>query len=296
MNDIHADIVAGLVAELEAGVLPWRKPWSTESGPRGLPVNAVTGRAYSGVNILLLWHAAAEQGFATDRWLTFRQAKAMGGVRKGERGTRIVFAKSFVPEEERRRIGAGEIGEEQARRVWCLRRYCVFNTAQVREPERVEGPTVPASAPEAFIAAVGADIRHGGTEAYYNRTADRVQLPEASRFEGPEQYAATALHELAHWSGHPSRLDRAMCGNPRDEAYALEELVAELAAAFLCAGFRIAPADGQHASYLAYWLDAIRRDARYLFSAARQASAAARFLESRVARTQASAEVLALAA
>ena len=283
MDTIHTEIVEGLVAEMEAGVLPWRKPWSDSEVSRDLPANGATGRPYSGVNILLLWSASTERGYTDHRWVTFNQAKAFGGVRKGERGTRIVFATQFVPQEERRRIAAGETTEERARRVWCLRRYSVFNLAQTRDAAALETVAATTGGPAAFLVATGADIRHGGTNAFYHHLEDFVQLPDPSRFESGNDHAATALHELAHWTGHPTRLDRPFGRAVTDPDYASEELIAELASAFLCSHLGIAQTGGQHASYIAYWLAAIRKDARYLFSAARQASAAAEFLQQRSA-------------
>ena len=283
MNDTHHQIVAEIVAAMEEGVMPWLQTWTAGEAP-GMPKNADTGRAYSGVNILVLWTAASRRRFTCHRWVTFRQSRNVaGGVRKGSRGTRAVFAKQFVPETERQRIAAGEITEGEARRIWCLRQYVVFNLDQVRDvppellaPEGAAGFATDLDA-EAFMKTTGADIRTGGGHAYYRPHDDYVVLPDVSRFSSSEEYYCVAFHELAHWTGHPARLDRGLKADRSERSYAFEELVAELAATFLCAALGVLP-HSRSRDYLGSWLSEIREDPRYLFVAARHASAASEYL------------------
>ena len=279
---IHEEVTDKIVAELERGVAPWVKPW--ESGPGGdcMPRNAATRRAYRGVNVLMLWAAAARGGYPLPRWLTFRQAKELGGfIRKGERATPIVLVKRLAVEDE------SSCEDDRAggtRQVTMLRYFFVFNVAQVEglpshlcvPPEPKERGERHARA-EAFLAAIGAGVRHGGTLACYVPSADCIMLPPFAAFEGPEHYYATRLHETGHWSGHQSRLARDLSGRFGSRAYAAEELVAELVAAFLCAELAI---EGRlrHAEYIGSWLELLRADTKAVFTAASKANEAADYL------------------
>jgi len=281
---LYDDVTAKIIAQLEAGSVPWVRPWGkTKGGPAapGLPRNAVTGRRYSGVNVLLLWAAAFEGGYAGQGWLTFRQALDAGGnVRKGERGTTVVFADRFTPEAEKER--ARQTGED-AKVVPFLKRFTVFNLDQCEgltrlAPEPVSAaPVQPIPRAEALIAASGADFRVGGNEAFYMPGLDRIQVPPQSAFYEPINYYRTCLHELTHWTGHKARLDRDQSGRHGSADYAREELVAEMGSAFLCAALGIVPTV-RHADYLASWLRVLRDDNRAIFRAASQASKAAEFL------------------
>ncbi len=203
-RDIYAETTARIIAELEQGHLPWVQPWgSVGASAPGLPRNALTGRAYSGVNVLFLWGALFEHGFASQSWLTFRQAiEAGGAVRKGERGTTVVYADRFTPETEKERARA--TGED-ARSVPFLKRFTVFNVAQceglrpglARDPEPLpERQIVPVA--EAVIAASGVDFRIGGNRAFYVPSQDYVQVPPQPAFFEQVNYYRTALHELCH--------------------------------------------------------------------------------------------------
>jgi antirestriction protein ArdC len=235
--------------------------------------------------VLILWGAVIEQGFPSQGWLTFRQALEAGGnVRKGERGTTVVYADRFTPEAEKER--AREAGEE-ARAIPFLKRFTVFNVAQCEglrpglAPEPVPLPEreiVPVA--EEVIAASGVDFRVGGTKAFYVPGADYVQVPPQPAFFEQVNYYRTALHELTHATGHPSRLARNQTGAFGSKDYAREELVAEMGAAFLCASLGIVPTV-RHADYLAGWLDVLREDNRAIFRAAGQASKAADWLLAR---------------
>ncbi len=279
---LYAEVTARIIAELEAGRFPWVQPWSSITAAPGLPCNAVTGRRYSGINILLLWGAVIERGYASQGWLTFRQALDAGGsVRKGERGTTVVYADRFTPENERER--ARSDGDDP-RSIPFLKRFTLFNIDQCDGlPERLaaaapplpERETMPVA--EALITATGADFRIGGAKAYYAPGADYVQVPPQPAFHHQIDYYRTALHELGHWTGHHSRLGRDQSHPFGSAEYAREELCAELASAYLCAALGIVPTV-RHADYLASWLEVLRADPRAIFRAASHASRAADYL------------------
>ena len=282
---LYEEVTATIIAQLEAGIFPWVQPWSAAAAGVGLPRNAVTGRPYSGINILILWGAVIEGGYAAQDWLTFRQALAAGGcVRKGERGRTIFYADRFTPKNDRGHEQVGQQTDEAVRTVSFLKRFTVFNVAQCEGlPERFTAepsPTTghePHQAAEELIAACGADFRVGGGEAFYSPIGDYVQVPPQAAFKQPQDYYDVALHELGHWTGHKSRLGRDQTGGHGTPAYAREELCAELSAAFLCATLGVAPSL-RHADYLGYWLAVLRADSRAIFKAASQASKAADFL------------------
>jgi antirestriction protein ArdC len=247
-----------------------------------MPRNAATGRHYSGINVLILWGAVIEHGFPGQSWLTFRQALALGGnVRKGERGTTVVYADRFVPDDEKRR--AHETGEE-AQTIPFLKRFTVFNAAQCDALPEDVAIVAPPPAPgliepqvEALIRATGIDFRIGGNRAFYVPALDYVQVPPPQAYFEPINWHRTALHELGHATGHSSRLGRDMAGSFGSKKYAFEELVAEINAAFCCASLGIVPTV-RHADYIGSWLDVMREDNRAIVRAASQASKAADWL------------------
>lgn len=279
---LYQEVTNRIITELEAGRFPWVQPWDNGACSTGLPRNAASGRAYSGINILLLWGAVIERGYPSQGWLTFRQALDAGGaVRKGEKGVTVVYADRFTPETEKEK--ARETGDA-ARSIAFLKRFTVFNVAQCDGlPERLtaaaahlpEREAVPVA--DALLNATRADIRIGGNKAYYAPAADYVQLPPQPAFRDQINFYRTALHELTHWTGHGARLARDQSGAFGSDAYAREELCAELGSAFLCAALGIVPTV-RHADYLACWLDVLRADPRAIFRAASHASRAADFL------------------
>lgn len=285
VQSLHDNVTNRIIEQLEQGCFPWVQPWASSGGtPLGLPQNAATGRIYSGINILLLWSAAIEQGRPSQRWLTFKQALALGGaVRKGEKGTMVVYADSFVPKAELEKLAAS--GEE-ARRIGFLKRFTVFHVDQCdglpADPDAalLPGRTEPLPHVEAVITATGADIRIGGDMAFYSPSHDFIQVPPQEAYFEPINWFRTKLHELGHWTGHPSRLNRNFSGKRGGEAYAREELVAELASAFLCAELGVAPTV-RHTDYLGAWLDVLKADSRAIFQAASLASKAANFVMGR---------------
>ncbi len=283
-TSLYTDVTNRIIIELEEGRLPWVQPWSAEqlSAPLGLPKNAATGRAYSGINILILWDATAEHIRSTQRWLTFKQAQTLGGtVRKGEKGVTVCYADRFTPKTEIDR--AAEAGE-QPQQVAFLKRYTVFNVDQCdglgddlyADPAPLpEREIIPHA--EAVIAATGADIRMGGAKAFYNPAHDFIAIPPQQAFFDQINFYRTAFHELSHWTGHKSRLDREFSGKFGSESYAREELVAELSTGFICAELGIRPTVC-HADYIGAWLEALREDDKAIFRAASQASKAAEFV------------------
>ncbi|WP_426441601.1 ArdC family protein [Bradyrhizobium genosp. P] len=204
-SSLYDEITSEIIAELEAGYVPWVLPWETAAAGVSLamPRNAATNRQYSGVNVLILWITARKRGFSGQSWLTYRQALALGGyVRKGECGTTVVYADRFVPLEEKRR--AYETGEE-AQAVPFLKRFTIFNTDQCDALPTEIATAAPPLRPgiieptvEALIKATGIDFRIGGSRAFYAPAEDYVQVPPPAAYFEPINWHRTALHELGH--------------------------------------------------------------------------------------------------
>jgi antirestriction protein ArdC len=281
-TSLYQEITDKIVAELEQGRLPWVQPWTGAAAPLGLPKNAATGRAYSGINILILWAAVAERGFTGQRWLTFRQAPKLGAhVKKGEKGATVVYADRFIPYCERTR--AAQAGDEPEA-IPFLKHFTVFNADQCEDlPADLAQSQLPPAEnlilpqAEALIRATGADIRIGGDRAFYVPSADYIQVPPPAAYFEPINWHRTALHELGHWSGAAHRLNRDLSGGFGSPSYASEELVAEMCGAFVCAALAIEPTV-RHADYLASWLEILREDNRAIIRAASAASKAADYL------------------
>ncbi|WP_038900912.1 ArdC family protein [Dickeya dadantii] len=273
-TDIYQTVTDSIIAALEAGVKPWTCPWQRVPGMSGLPSNFATGIAYSGMNIMLLWCSASEQGFGDPRWMTYKQAQAVGGqVRKGEHGTTAIFYTTLEKENE-----DGEIDQ-----IPMLKTFTVFNveqidglplTTEVVSPAEMFEPLPQA---ENLFSRSGARIIEKGQNAFFKPSTDEVWLPERHLFSDAANFYATGLHELVHWSGARARLNREMKGRFGSEGYAFEELIAELGSAFLMADLGIV-GEVQHESYIASWLRALKNDKRYIFKAASAASKAHRYL------------------
>jgi len=285
-TDLYDEVAQRIIAELEAGRLPWVQPWGKDAATSpGLPRNALTGRAYSGINVLILWGAVIEHGWPSQSWLTFRQAIEAGGcVRKGERGRCVVYADRFIPGVERQRA---ERDGEEARAVPFLKRFTVFNVAQC--DGLVDGfgadPVPPPACEivpvaEQVIAASGVTLRVGGNRAFYAPEPDFVQVPPQPAFFDQINFYRTVLHELTHATGHSSRLDRKLTNAFGSKDYAREELVAEIGSAFLCAALGIVPTV-RHADCIGAWLEVLRDDNRAIFRAASASSRAAEWLLAR---------------
>lgn len=289
-RDIYQEVTDRIIAEMEQGVLRWVKPWSRDKAglASGFPVNAISRRPYSGVNVLQLW--GTEQ--ANQTWMTFKQAKEKGGqVRRGEKGTEVFYASSYVPkdqrEEARKAAARGEI--LIVRPIHFLKSYHVFNVSQIdglpddmtgggpelTEPEKIEEG-------ERIARDSGAEIRHGGaiharSDAFYSTAGDYVHMPPHVAFNDPVNYYPVLFHELTHWTGAESRLDREIVNGFGSEKYAFEELVAELGGAFVCARVQIQPIV-RHSDYIGNWLKVLKEDKRAIFRAASLASKAAGYL------------------
>jgi antirestriction protein ArdC len=287
LNDrasLYEEITVKIIGELEAGRLPWVQPWASPAVnvPVGLPKNAATCRPYSGINVLILWSAVIEHGFAVQSWLTFRQALSHGGhVRRGERGTTVVYADRFIPDDVRER--ARESGKEP-RSITFLKRFTVFNAEQCEGlPEGIATGAPPVETnlilpqAEALIQATGADIRIGGDRAYYDVAGDFIRVPPPQAFFEPINWHRTVNHELSHWVGAGHRLNRDLSGSFGSKTYAFEELIAEISGAFVCAALGIVPTVRQ-ADYLGSWLEVLREDNRAIVRAASAASKAADYL------------------
>lgn len=283
-TDLYQSVTDQVIEQMDRGCVPWVQPWGrdTVTAPCALPQNASTGRTYSGINILLLWSAAIETRRTTPYWLTFRQALGLGGhVRKGERGTTVCYADSFIPKAEAKKA---QLTGDDPQRVGFLKRYTVFNADQcdgldARFFEGVtplpDGEIIPRA--ERLIKATGADFRVGGDRAFFVPSEDFIQVPPQPAFHDPINYYRTCFHELGHWTGHESRLDRKLTTSKGSKDYAREELVAEMTSAFVCAAQQIHPTV-RHADYLGAWLDLLKEDTRAIIRAASLASKAADFI------------------
>lgn len=284
-QDVYERITNRIVQELEQGTRPWFKPWSAEHAAgritRPLRFNGVP---YQGINVLMLWGEAVAKGYAAPIWMTFKQALELGGhVRKGEKGSLVVYADRI-----RRTETDADTGEDVDREIPFLKGYTVFCVDQIEDlPAHFYAPAQPRLDPvqridhaESFFAATGADIRHGGNQAYYTAGGDYVQMPPFESFRDAESYYATLAHECTHWTRHPARLEREF-GRKRwgDEGYAMEELVAELGSAFLSADLDLTPEPrADHAAYIASWLKVLKNDKRAILTAASHAQRAADYV------------------
>lgn len=285
MRGTYGQITEQIVSLLHRGVRPWTRPWTVGSDVSVSRPLRANGEPYGGINILLLWSEAFVKGFSNSSWMTYRQASELGGqVRKGEQGTTIFYSSRVD-----RTVSDDETGEERRAPRSFLRAYTVFNVDQIdglsafNAPQAENQPAVDERLRhvEAFIAATGATIGHGGPHAFYAPSVDRITMPELAAFPDQLDYYATLLHELVHWTRHKSRLDRDF-GQTRfgDHAYAMEELVAELGAAFLCADLALTPSvRDDHAAYMSSWLDVLGRDDRAIFNAAAHAQRALEYLQ-----------------
>jgi len=285
-RNLHAEITNQLIAAIEANPDQPSLPWRRMGGGLHLPINTLTGKHYNGINILQLWVSAEQRGYAVPIWGTYRQWAERGcQVRKGERSSLVVFYKDYETDPD-----PEDASDNGKRRV--ARASYVFNADQVdgfTYPEVASplGPIERIAAADKFVWATGAAVRHGGDRAFYQFSTDHIQMPDEGLFTGSdtmarhESYYAVLLHELVHWTGAKHRLAREMGKRFGDAAYAAEELVAEIGAAFLCAELGITQdVRPDHAQYLAQWLGLLKSDSRAAFAAAARASEAVAHLRS----------------
>jgi antirestriction protein ArdC len=282
---VHARITEEILAAIAAGAPKFEMPWHGSGLRRGRPLNAASRIPYRGVNVLALWVAAEKKGYRTGTWATYRQWTALDAqVRKGETGSLIVFFK-----EVERRVQTNDTSEESTENYLVARASWVFNADQVkgwrRPPPTKPNPVEVLARAEAFIQATGADIREGGEMACYLPGPDYIEMPDRKRFTGTttssatEAYYATQLHELTHWTGHKKRLDRDLSARFGENAYAMEELVAELGAAFLCADLGVTNSPRpDHAAYVGNWIRVLGNDPRAIFLASARAGGAVDYL------------------
>ncbi|ODR99523.1 antirestriction protein [Methyloceanibacter methanicus] len=284
-QDIYSRITDQIVRSLEQGIKPWTQPWNAAhaAGPVSRPLR-FNGETYSGINILTLWASAMERSFAAPIWMTFRQAKELGGhVRKGEKGAPVVYANTIVKTDVDEKTG-----DDVDVTIPFMKGYTVFNVEQIEDlpahyyarAESTSNPDERLAHAEAFFAKVGASIQNGGNSAYYRMASDHIQMPSFEAFINAQSYYATLAHESVHWTRHPSRLDRSFEQQRYgDVGYAKEELVAELGASFLCADLGLKLEDRpDHASYIGSWLQVLRSDKRAVFTAAAHAQRAVDYL------------------
>lgn len=279
-RDINAEVTNALVASIEADpgkpIMPWNR-----TGTNEIPSNIASGDEYNGINIINLWVMAQVLGFTTAIWGTFRQWRENGAsVQKGQKSSPVIFYKQVTKE--------NTDSEDVSYRL--LKYFNVFNSDQVDGydppalPDSVE-PVERIAAIDTMVAKTGADVREFGAQAYYSPRKDQITMPDSKRFFDTEtstrsnNYYAVLLHELTHWTGHPSRCDRDLRSRFGDQAYAMEELVAEIGSAFFCArlGMSSTPRE-DHAQYLANWLSVLKDDKKAIFTAAAKAQAAIDFV------------------
>jgi len=284
-QDVHTRITNQIVSHLEKGVRSWVRPWNAEhaAGRITRPLRH-NGKPYSGINVLSLWASAMAQNFAAPIWMTFKQASELEAhIRKGEKGSLVVYADSITRKETDEKTG-----DEIDREIPFLKGYTVFNVEQIEglpehyysKPEPKYSAIERIDRAELFFAATRAEIRYGGGRAFYAQEADYIQMPPVESFQDAESFYATLAHECCHWTKHPSRVERDLGRKVwGDEGYAREELVAELGAAFLCADLELTPQVREdHASYIATWLRVLSNDHRAIFQAAAHAQRAVDYL------------------
>jgi antirestriction protein ArdC len=284
-RDVYARVTAQVIDAIEQGVGNWRMPWHTSGRFAFSPINVASKKPYRGINTVCLWAAAQTKGYGSGEWATYQQWQDRGAqVRKGEKSTLVVFWKFANQSGE-----SQDDGEQPANgsRLLFTRGYSVFNAAQVdgyapkteREtpiPERIAHA-------EAFFSGVGADIRHGGNQAFYSLATDHIQMPPFEAFRDGVSYYSTLAHEHTHWTATSGRCDRQLGKRFGDNAYAAEELIAELGSAFTCAhlGLSTEPR-ADHAQYIQSWLRVLKADKRAIFTAASKAQQACDWLTQRV--------------
>jgi len=286
--DVYTSITNQIIAAIEAGAEHPQMPWHSQGSIIERPINVASQRAYRGVNTVALWASAYCQEFTHGLWGTYRQWQDKGAqVRKGEKSSVIIFYKDIEPGEQE---GDGSNDDDRGNRRFIARASRVFNVAQVDgytmpEIDEAADTVTPCERAEQLIAAIGAVITIGGTSAHYNRRTDCIAMPDRFRFTGTktsgasESWYSVLLHELTHWSGAEHRLARTFGERFGDDAYAMEEMVAELGAAFLCGdlGITVDPRP-DHADYIGHWLRILKGDRKAIFTAASAANKAAEYL------------------
>ena len=292
-NSLYHRITNQFIDVLKRGAPPWKKPWTQGESTSELPINAATERKYSGINITILWTSAVAHSFKSGRWLTFNQAKAVGGrVKRGQKGTVAVLYRDIeVPCRDTAAQQLADSDENPLKKtIKLVRGYTLFNVEQCAGLPKliVQGPPQCDLKPtwklhqeaENLVATHKVDVRYENDSACYNSTEDFINLPPKCAFGNNTDYYATLMHELTHWTGHSSRLDRPGISSENgvgSTEYAFEEMIAEIGSAFLCAEFRI-PADPTHGSYILSWINVLENDPKAIFRSSAQAWKARNYL------------------
>ena len=280
-RDLYAEVTQRFVDALKNGAPPWIKPWSDSISNAGRPTNAATGRKYSGINISILWTAAAAAGYTRDRWLTYNQATEVGGhVCRGQKGIVAILYRDY--DVQRKDANGAAVLDENGRpmtdTIKLIKGFPLFNVEQCDglPNETVEGPAHPHSQPawnphlaaDACLESRNVKIQVRGTNAFYRPREDIIQMPQKAAFNDGEAYYSTLLHEATHWTGHKSRLARPgiTVEETPSKVYAFEELIAEIGSAFLCAEFGIR-GDLRHEGYVLSWIRELEDDPKAIFKA-----------------------------
>jgi antirestriction protein ArdC len=276
--NIFEKITDKIISVIEAGEAKGGITWSMQGETYGMPLNLLTGQPYSGVNVLLLWSEADDKKYTSNYWLTFKQAKEMGGhVRKGE--TAVPCIKWGSTEKEEVNVD----GQSETKRSAFHKSFFLFNLEQIEGIEVPESKTKKQTweiheSAECLIKATGAQINEGGEKAFYRPSTDEIQMPDRSRFENAENFYSVNFHELGHWTAAKGRCDRNLQSRFGEDAYAMEELIAELSAAFISASIGLSGKIENHACYIKSWLKVLKNDKRAIITAASKASQAANFI------------------
>lgn len=276
-QQVIESVTARIIEQLKAGVKPWDAPWDRSGGTFSIPRNVKTQEFYHGINIPILWEVASRKGYSTNLWIGYDQARQLGGhVKKDEKGTHGIIYKPLVVDDEEK--------EDGKRTIPMLKTFVVFNLDQIAgldhlrpQPPKAGEVFEPILVAEEILKKSGARIVEGGPRAFYQKLLDLITLPDRWRFKKAEDFYTTGLHELGHWTGHPSRLDREWGKRYGDNAYGFEELVAEMASAFLCSHLGLT-GELQHENYIGSWLKILKEDYRALVKAASQAQKAFEYI------------------
>jgi len=276
----YENVTNTIIQKIESGVMPWHKPWQAGNFKHSRPLRS-NGEVYRGINTVILWAESMSRGYSNPRWFTFKQINQLGGsVLKGEKSTEVVYW-NFIEKED-------ADNEDKTRKIPFMRSYRVFNAEQTKglpekyligDSPKFQNPDDRIDHADRFVESTGANVKHGGNAAFYMPADDFIQMPEFQHFESKEAYYGTITHELTHWTGHKSRVNRDLANRFGSGKYAAEELIAELGAAFLCADLEIEPVVREdHASYIANWLTILKGDSKAIFTAAAAAEKAVQYI------------------
>lgn len=276
-RDLYQEVTEKIISALEAGTTPWQRPW-TALAEFGMPHNGITGRHYNGINTVLLFLEAQARGFTDSRFMTFKQLSEAGfRVRKGVKSMPVYFFKKLEVQER-----DPDTGDSKTRGIPYLTEYRVFNAQDIEGMPPLAAATAnhhwePIDVMEKLVKRLGVEVQYGGNRAYYDPTNDYVRMPLRGQYPSKEAFYGTLAHEISHWTGAPSRLNRQF-GRFGDEAYSREELRAEIGSAMLAALYQIPTSIENHSAYVASWIKALKNDKREIFRAASDASKIVTFL------------------